>query len=252
MMHASGVASTVNDTLENGCGYYLDLHFSSAELQQIIGYVREQWLDRIKQKCPAHWQRFSEMGITRYHEISYLLDHGSTWPKEARIFPKNVVEKIRQMSLIKKLEAEYGPIEIVDEENVGYEEMDWRLVRPNEPLDVGPFHADIWFSELGHGVHPSGNRKAIKVWVALCCEPGLNGLKVVPESQKKKWRYHGELRHGFVKPMIDEDEASLSAVLLYTSPGDVVVFHDKLLHAGAVNKGRYTRVSMEFMVFVKK
>lgn len=251
-MNFCEVTSKVNDTLENGCGYYLDFHFSQDELQQILSFVHEQWIDKIKQTSSEHWKRFSEVGIARYHELAHLLDHATTWPKEARIFPKQAVEKIRKMSLIKKLEEEYGPIEIVDEENVGYEEMDWRLVRPNEPSDVGPFHADIWFSELGHGVHPSGDKKAIKVWVALCCEPGLNGLKVVPDSQKKRWRYHGELRHGFVKPQIDEDEASLPAILLNTAPGDVVVFHDGLLHAGAINRGQYTRVSMEFMAFVKK
>ena len=251
-MNANEIISKVDDVLENGCGYYLDFHFQQDELKQILDFIYEQWVDRIRQVCPKNWRQFANVGIRRYHELAHLLDHATTWPKEARIFKKHAVEKIRKMSLVKKLEEEYGPIEIVDEENIGHEEMDWRLVRPNELSDIGPFHADIWFSELGHGVHPSGNKKAIKVWVALCCEPGLNGLKIVPHSQKKQWRYHGELRHGFVKPQIDEDESNLPAILLNTSPGDIVVFHDGLLHAGAINRGQYTRVSMEFMVFVEK
>lgn len=244
--------SAIDNLLENNSGYYKGFCFQQDELQKILNFIEEQWLNRIKQKCPLDWQKFSEIGIARYHEFSHLLNHGETWKKEARIFPKSVVEKIRNMSLIKKIEQEYGDIEIVDEENIGYEEIDWRLVRPNQPSDVGPFHADAWFAELGHGIKPPSNKKAIKVWVALCCEPGLNGLKVVPNSQKKKWRYHGEFRHGFVKPQIDENEASLPFVLLDTAPGDAVLFHDKLLHAGAINRGKYTRVSMEFMLFVKK
>lgn len=252
MMTNCFATSRIEDVLENGCGYYTGLHFQQDELKQILNIIHEQWLHRIKQVCPAQWQKFSEIGVARYHELAHLLDHAVVWSKNARILSKESVEKIRQMSLIKKIEDEYGPIQIVDEENIGYEEIDWRLVRPNQPSDVGPFHADSWFLELGHGVKPPNNMKAIKIWVALCCESGLNGLKVVPESQKRTWRYHGEFRHGFIKPQIDEDEACLPSILLHTNPGDAILFHDKLLHAGAINRGKYTRVSMEFMVFVKK
>ena len=75
-------------------------------------------------------------------------------------------------------------------------------------------------------------------------------MKVVANSQKKEWRYHGEFRHGFIKPKIDEDESNLAAELLHTAPGDVVVFHDKLLHGGALNLGKYCRLSLEFTLFV--
>lgn len=244
--------SKVDEELECGQGFYLGFHFLEEEVQVILDIIREQWLERIKQKSPETWKQFSEIDLTHYHELSSLLDHGSTWIKGARIFSKSAVKKIKKMSLIKALEEEFGVIEIVDEEGVGYEEIDWRLVRPNQPTDVGPFHADAWFSDLGHGVKPIQNKKAVKVWIALCCEPGLNGLNIVPHSQKKEWRYHGEMRHGFVKPQIDEDEKSLSSVLLNTLPGAAVLFHDKLLHAGAINKGKYTRISMEFMIFVNK
>ena len=230
--------SEIDNTLENGCGYYTEFSFQQDELMQILAMISEQWLARLKKTAPDYWQRFSDIGITRYHEHSHLLDHASTWSKNARILSTESVKKIRNMSLIKKIEAVYGEIEIVDEENIGYEEIDWRLVRPNQPSDVGPFHADAWFAELGHGVKPPENKKAIKVWVALCCEPGFNGLKVVPDSQKKAWRYHGEFRHGFVKPQIDEDPMCLPSVLINTNPGNAVLFHDQLLHAGAINTGQ--------------
>lgn len=241
----------IDSALEKGRGFYLGLKLQPNELAQVRSFVTEHWLDRIRQQCPLHWKDFERVGIERYHELCHVLDHGVVWTKSVRMFPRLIVEKIRSMSLIASLEDVYGPIEIVDEEHLGYEEIDWRLVRPGEPSDVGPLHADSWFCELGHGVTPPKGTKAIKVWVALSCEPGRNGLKVVPDSHKKTWRYHGEFRHGFVKPQIDEDEAELSPILLPMMPGDAVVFHDKLLHAGALNQGFYTRVSMEFMVFVK-
>lgn len=242
----------MDNFLECGIGYHTGFSFSQDEVEKILSMIRSQWLDRIKKVAPEHLEQFSKIPLNHYHQLAYLLDHGITWQKEARILPKYAVDEIRNMSLIKSIEQEYGEIEIVDEEGIGHEEIDWRLVRPNQPGDVGPFHADIWFRLLGHGLNPPPDKKAIKVWMALCCEPGLNGLKVLPHSQKKKWRYHGEFRHNFVKPQIDEDIESLSPILLNTKPGDAVIFHEKLLHAGALNRGQYTRVSMEFMLFVRQ
>ena len=240
----------VDHELEQGQGYFLGLGLGFNELEQVRGFVTTHWLETINKAAPSTHHIFEQKGIEQYHEFSNLLDHGSIWSKSSRMFPHNIVQKIRKMSLITNLEKIYGSIEIVDEENLGYEEIDWRLVRPNQWSDIGPLHADSWFCELGHGVPPPPGKKAIKVWVALCCEPGKNGLNVVPHSQKRSWRYHGESRHGFVKPQIDEDETKLNAILVHTKPGDAIVFHDKLLHGGALNKGLFTRVSMEFMVFV--
>ena len=122
-------------------------------------------------------------------------------------------------------------------------------MRPGAKNDIGPLHADAWYWQLGHGVIPP-NMKRIKVWVALFCEPNLNGLRVVPYSQKREWKYHSEHRDGFSKPQIDEDESQLDIRLVPTKPGDTIVFHDNLLHGGALNNGQHTRVSLEFTIFV--
>ena len=244
-------ANTIAEQVSEGCGFYLGLKLQEAELQQVLDCVREQWLEKIKEQAPAHWQQFSERGIERYHELAHLLNHGATWPKAARILPQKTAGMIRKTSLMRNLERVYGHFEISDEDNVGREEIYWRLVRPNQSSDVGPLHADAWFWDLGHGQTPA-NTKRVKVWIALCCEPGLNGLRIVPESHKKQWKYHGEYRDGFSKPQIDEKEEDLNVQLVHTVPGDAIVFHDRLLHGGAVNKGSNTRVSMEFTMFVKE
>lgn len=240
----------ISGELEERSGYYLGLSFLDHELSMVRELIRAQWLDNIKLHVPGHWEKFSNLSITRYHEFSHLLDHTALWPKINRILPHSAVELIRATSIIKKLQDVYGDFTISDEENVGREEIYWRLVRPNQPSDVGPLHADAWFWELDHGLTPEGVKR-VKVWIALYCEPGLNGLRVVPESQKKNWKYHGEYRDGFSKPQIDEDESTLNVQLANTKPGDAVVFNDKLLHGGALNNGQFTRVSIEFTLFVK-
>ncbi|OGT25450.1 MAG: hypothetical protein A3I77_03935 [Gammaproteobacteria bacterium RIFCSPLOWO2_02_FULL_42_14] len=246
------IEHAVDQEIEQGRGFYLKFKLDQKEVELLKSIVREQWLNIIKKNNSTYWKRFSDIGIERYHELAHLVDHGALWAKPNRIFSREAAKVMRSLSLIKNLEKAYGPFIVADEENIGYEEFVWRLVRPNQPSDIGPLHADDWFLQLGHGVKPPSGMKAVKVWVALCCEPGLNGLKVVSDSQKKQWRYHGEFRHGFVKPQFDDDENKLNIELLNTVSGDAVVFHDKLLHAGAVNRGRYCRISMEFMLFVQR
>lgn len=236
--------------IENGLGYCLELSFQKDELNLVRSLIEAQWIENLKRVAPEYVEQFLKCGIVNYHTLAHLIDHAAAWPKINRILPKNAIDFIRTTSLLKSLGDIYGDFVISDEENIGHEEMYWRLVRPNQTSDVGPLHADAWFWELDHGSTPA-NVKRVKVWIAIYCEPGMNGLRVVPDSQKRRWRYHGEYRDGFSKPQIDEDEATLPIKLIHTQPGDAIVFNDLLLHGGAINKGEQTRVSLEFTLFVK-
>jgi len=237
--------------IDRGLGFSLDVKLTEEELRLFRNLIEKQWLMVSRQACPEYIEEFYLKGMKNYHQLSHLLDHSVTWPKTVRILSKEAVDEIREMPFCRKLEDIFGPFLISDEENIGWEEIYWRLVRPNQLGDVGPLHADAWFWALGHGVTPK-NMRRVKVWIAVYCEPGLNGLRVVPNSHKKEWRYHGETRNGFVKPQIDEKEEELAIQLVHTNPGDVIVFNDRLLHGGALNQGHFTRVSAEFTMFVKK
>lgn len=245
------LCNTILKSVNHNSGFFLGLHFQEHELTIVREHVKAQWIDTIKKHASQHADKFMACGIENYQMLSHLLDHQSMWGKNNRILPQSAINSIRTTSLFKSLEDTYGIFEITDEENVGREEIYWRLVRPNEPSDMGPLHADAWFWELGHGAMPK-NTERVKVWIALYCEPGLNGLRLVPHSHKKEWKYHGEYRDGFSKPQIDEDENQLQAELICTKPGDAIVFHDRLLHGGAPNRGQHTRVSLEFTMLVKK
>ena len=239
----------IRAALEGPTGYMTGLRFRPDELRRVRQLIRAQWLQRIAQCYPQTIDKFREIEMDRYHELSSLVDHKSLWPKKARILSPLAVREIRSMSLVKTLERELGSFEISDEEDIGHEEMYWRLVRPGTQTDVGPLHADAWFWELGHGETPA-NHQRVKVWIAIYCDPGQNGFRMVPGSHKRQWRYHGEQRDGLVKPRIDEDERDLDVKLFESEPGSAIVFHDRLLHAGAVG-GSHTRVSLEFTAFVK-
>lgn len=232
-------------------GFSLDLNLSSDELVSFRKFVTTQWLDRIRLSYPNVADIFEDIGIERYHEKSDLIDHKTNWPKVSRILPSSCIEIIRKMDFFSSLQFELGELDITDEENVGWGEIYWRIVRPNTMDDIGPLHADAWFWTLGHGNIPP-NKDRIKVWIPLFCEAGLNGLRVVPGSHLKEWNFWGEKRDGFVKPQFDEKASGVCPQLLYTQPGQIVVFNDKLLHGGSLNQGQQTRISVEMTLLYTK
>jgi len=242
--------NAIRSVLEGGAGFAIGLGLRPDELARVRALIREQWLHRIAECAPNAVDKFASIEMDQYHEFAHLLDHGSVWPKSRRILGPAAVEEIRGMSLVHRLEEEFGRFEISDEDEVGHEEMYWRLVRPSNPADVGPLHADEWFWALGHGFTPP-DKVRVKVWMAIYCERGENGFRFVSGSHKTQWRYHGEFRHGIMKPCFDEDESAFDINIFESHPGQAIVFHDRLLHGGSVGGAR-TRVSLEFTMFVDR
>ena len=91
----------------------------------------------------------------------------------------------------------------------------------------------------------------IKIWIPLYCEKDLNGLYIVPNSHKQDYTYRSEQRDGKLKPLPNFTIEPGELQLCSTSPGDAIIFHDELLHGGAIG-GKKTRVSVEFTMLVKK
>ena len=235
-------------------GYSTKLKLTELELKTVRTMVRIQWLYRLQLLTPKHVHHFDEVGLERYHEFSHLIDHAKAWPKYSRVFPKEAVAIIRNMDFMKQLETEFGKFKIADEENLGWENIYWRLVRPGNS-DCGSIHADRWFVELGYYGDeiddPAYER--VKIWISVYTTLGKNGLLVIPSSHRKKdWKWHSEERFGQKKPVIDEDITKLNVTLLPTEPGRAIVFHYDLLHGGAPNLADTTRVSIEFTFLVRK
>jgi hypothetical protein len=249
MLRTGSSSSEIARSVRGEEGFTTALRLAPSELARIRVLVDEQWLGVIANRAPELVAEFRGRGIGRYHELADQLPHAEMWPKAARILPAEAATEVRAMAFMSDLDEAFGPFTVSDEDEVGWQEIYWRLVRPGQPGDMGPLHADRWFWDLGHGTTPPDVER-VKVWVALVTEPGRSGLRVVPGSHRRAWRFHGEPRHGMLKPQIDEDEATLDARVIETEPGDAIVFHDGLLHGGAPNRGTLTRVSFEFTMFV--
>jgi ectoine hydroxylase-related dioxygenase (phytanoyl-CoA dioxygenase family) len=92
----------------------------------------------------------------------------------------------------------------------------------------------------------------VKIWIAIYTAPGKNVLLVIPGSHlRDDWKWHGEEVNGLRKPVFDEKLEELDLRLVETHPGQAVVFHDKLLHGGAMNAADTCRVSIEMTMLVR-
>ena len=244
---------SMRDILDGSPGFVTGLRLQSDELARVRCLVESYWLSCIEKKAPEYAKDFAEIGIDRYHERAHLIDHGTFWQSVAeRNLPLSAALEIRTLSIFKQIELEFGSFTIPDAYGWGSgEPMVFRLVRPNKTSDVGPLHTDQWFWDLLGKTVPS-NVVPYKIWIAIFCEPGLSGLRIVPDSHLQNIPYHGEMRHGILKPQIDVKEEELAIELFHSQPGDAIVFNHKLLHGGAVTAGSRTRVSLELTIFVSK
>lgn len=233
-------------------GYSLDYRLKDNELDRLRGIVEEQFFEVIEEHYPGRLNYFKELGLENYHQGSYDIDHAKLWPKLSRCLEKKACDEIKSMDFFKKLEEDFSPFmlgRVVYEREVDWErdEMYWRIVRPNEPTDVGTLHADRWFHEsmkIRERVFPDG-ANALKIWIPLYVEPGANGLEVVEDSHKREWNFKAVDIENTMKPRLNVDESEISRKLLVTEPGQLVIFNEDLVHVGAVNRGETTRISLE-------
>lgn len=249
--------ASVRDKIFGSPGYSTDLRLSPEELQVFRDAIDGQWLAAISSEYPQHVETFRKHGLAHYHKFAHLIDHGKLWFKEHRLLPQKDVDRISALPFMKTLQREFGDFSISDVVYgntivEGRQEIYWRIVRPDHESDVGPIHADKWFHNVlgeGYGMFPPGVQ-TVKIWIPIYCEPGKSGLIIVPESHKREWRYEYVNKGGYQKPELREDPDTLGGFLVPTEPGTLLMFNERTLHGGAVNKGDMTRVSTEItMVF---
>ena len=234
--------------LYDGPGYTREA-LAPAELGHVRALITAQYLARIGALQPDLVGPARAAGLAGYHTLPVAFDHATSWPKETRLLDPRHVADFAAMGFMARIRGQVGPSAIIS-----HDELNWRLVRPHEPADVGPVHADKWFWDAGYGYGsmPAGFDR-FKVWIGVHTEAGLNGLTVKPDSHRTdNWKRHFEVKGGVRKPVLDEDEAALDMQLLPLHPGEMVLFHDELLHGGALNRGSACRVSIELTVLFDK
>jgi hypothetical protein len=227
--------------VNDGRGYALDA-LTPAELAEVRGVITDQYLGHLRAVDPALAERAAAVGVENYHTLPLPFDHGSFWAKERRVPPASAVPVFERLGFFRRIKAELPSAAVY------HDDLMWRVVRPNATTDIGPVHADKWFWDAGNGSIPAGYDR-LKVWVAVWTEPGKNGLTVKGHSHTSdRWKHHFEFKHGKMKPVLDESPEEIGMELLPLAPGELVLFHDALLHGGALNVGATCRVSIEVTI----
>lgn len=220
------------------------------DLEKIRSIVSLHWKKILISNYPKKFNNSNLVQIYNYHKISDKIDHKKLWPLKNRILSFDDHKKILSTNLFNNIKNIYSDFEISDENSVGHGEIYWRIVRPKSPKDIGSVHADRWFWEINNNYSPPNSRR-IKFWISLWCERN-NGLSVIPNTQKKKYKFDYEFRDGQNKPIFLPEKNNLKLLKLNSKPGTLIVFHDNLLHGGSLNESESTRVSIEFTIFTKK
>jgi len=232
----------------DGKGFFIG-SMSYAELSVIKEIITKKWRSIIIDANPSLAEKVSDLDIKNYHRLADEIDHKSLFKKENRIITPEELDAVKGLEFFKNIMRELKVVRLANEEKLYDEEMYWRLVRPTSSTDVGPLHADSWFWELGHGFMPPDMTRK-KIWISIENEVGKNGLRYAPNSHRVPWEYDEVFKDGMVKPSIKNSQ-DLDVYLFETRPGGYVVFHDNLIHGGAVG-GDHTRVSIECTLLCKE
>jgi hypothetical protein len=222
-----------------------------------IEYLQKIIKDVVNTSCELNlpktlsWNEFLKIYSTTSDNV-----HLKISDKKKRSLRKNEVETLFGQGLRSRVHSLIGEFDVSDEENYGYPEVYWRIVRPNAEFDVGPLHADGWFWDCNPlWKRPVYDHKRIKIWIGIEVSTGKNGLLVIPKSHNNKPATHKVISsgEGKFKPVIDPLPKGLlsSAQLVNVLPGEGIVFDDKLLHGGAKNVDDLPRISIEFTCIKK-
>jgi len=180
-----------------------------------------------------------------YHLCALSELHSTCWYKSARTLPQNIVEGIVYPWVNSIVESRR--FQVSDEDSQGYGVVHFRICRPDFN-DVGPLHADSMFWDLGFGSTPADHTR-IHVWIPVITEVGLNGLQVLPRSHKRHHNFRIIQTDRGERPSLLIDDEYDAPALLPLRAGEVVFFHDNLVHGGRIG-GKKTRVSIEFTIEV--
>ena len=246
----------INDILfelENGPGYSLQMKINEEEYQFLKSTIENDFSKIIEKYVAKNILREKNISLKNYESLSKLISHERIWTKVNRMLDKKTSEIFIKSEYYESLKRQLNVIEISDEENLGYPNLYWRIVRTKKNEDIGPLHRDEWFWLINPSSIKQFDHKRIKVWIPIIIEPNLNGLIVVPYSQKDneiKWETFQRgmaYKPRLINQINDEDKK-----LLPTKEKDTVIFHDKLIHGGAKNNGSFPRVSLEFTLLCEQ
>ena len=223
--------------------------FTSAEVIRIRELIKTHMLEVAKEVSPGAVDALAATELERFHEVEGY-DHGRMLSKRGRILTKAAVDEIKAMSFFDYVREAFGDFYLADEEDVGHEQITFRVVRPGRPEDVGSLHCDAWFWEQFGTPLPDGVSRT-KVWAPICVEPELNGLRLAPGTHRRAMPYHAEQKGSKIDFIPEFDVGKIGLRQYCGTAGEPILFNYRTLHVGSLNRGRNSRVSIEATIMYR-
>jgi len=218
---------------------------------KIVELYDQTELNSVREIVTSHTRTITNcrtLQLEQYHDFVDEQKHRTVGDKKLRVLTSESAQILENLGGTKRIFEEnpgysLGNIIYNSKEMEQRPEFYFRLVRPNRLGDVGPPHCDYWFHEAMGTGWSIGN--TIKYWIPIVIESELNGLLFYPEAPTHV-PFKILEKGGLKRPVIDIPITRLgSPILPALKLGQALKFNDNVLHAGAPNKGRFTRVSME-------
>ena len=192
----------------------------------------------------------SDLRITEYHKVISSELHARIWPKDKRLFSRLFLEKDKISSLLGRILSATGRKKILDIEGIGYPEVYFRIVRPNESSDITDMHTDGAFYSITNKINEDEWDRWLKVWIPLYFEPDFNSLSLSKNSDKIKFNFDAQNFKDKLRPVFSQnnDVSVLDWQLPVRKFGEVAVFSPNTLHRAINLNASFTRLSFEFAI----
>ena len=97
---------------------------------------------------------------------------------------------------------------------------------------------------------PKYKFKRLKTWISIYTKLEKMVCLLYLNHTKSKIYLGTREKDGRIKPILSNDNLLDTKKLLPIMPNSAVLFDDDLVHGGAINSDKFTRVSLEFTSFV--
>lgn len=221
--------------------------FAADERGRICDLIKAQVVGNARALSASAANAIADRPLDQYHHAVTDVQHARLLSKRNRILSAEAVAEIKQMSVFDYFRRAFGPCYLSDEENIGHEQICFRLARPNCRADIGSVHRDAWFwDHLGFPV-PTGVART-KMWMPACITRGTAGLLLIPGSHRYARDYRVETIDGKLAFASSGDVGRDELRGYFGGPGEPILFNYGVLHVGAVTYGELCRVSIETTV----
>ena len=158
-----------------------------------------------------------------------------SWPKATRLLDPEYVADFSRMGFFRRIREQFGPTAIIS-----HDELNWRLVRPNQPADIGPSTPT---NGSGTPATAMVRCRRVRSLQGLDRDPHrAGGERTVREvgSHRRDWQHHFEEKDGVRKPVFDEDPDAIGMELLPLAAGQ----HGDVPRRTAARRRREPRPSL--------